>query len=352
MTEQPAAPSWLRGCDEPLGEHYDVGLLDLDGTVYTGDVAIPGAAGAVASARALGLRIGYVTNNSARPPRVVADHLSRLGLPATAADVLTSAQAAAALLAARLPAGSRVLVIGGTGLAEALAEQGLSPVVRADQSPVAVVQGWAPELAWPMLAEGAYALRGGLPWIATNVDLTLPTARGIAPGNGSFVALLAGVVGRTPDEVAGKPYPSLLRQAARRLEARRPLVIGDRLDTDIEGGAASGFPTLLVLTGVCGVADLLAASPQHRPTYVAADLAGLLGSHPAVLPDRDGGWICGAWNAVVDPAGSLQVEKRSGATAGRAGDPLRAACAAAWSAADRGVPVTWSTGLVARLAPR
>jgi HAD superfamily hydrolase (TIGR01450 family) len=313
----------------PLSELFDVALLDLDGTVYVGHRGIPGAAAAVAAARDAGLHPLYVTNNAARTPQVVAAQLTALGLAAAAEDVVTSAQAGARLVRERLQTRAPVLVVGGDGLRSAVAAEGLEPVSSAENKPLAVVQGWAPELAWPLLAEAAYALATGLPWIATNTDRTLPTDRGVAPGNGSFVALLSGVVGRSPDAVAGKPSPALLSLAVSRAGATRPLAVGDRLDTDIAGANAAGLPSLLVLTGVTGPADLLVAVPEQRPTYVSRGLTGLLAAHPAPTAE-DGAWSCGQASAAVDD-GVLRVRD--------AGDPLdrlRAACAAVWAAADAG----------------
>jgi len=351
ISEPSGESAWLEASGERLALRYDVGLLDLDGTVYVGADAIPGAVQAVADAGALGFRVGYVTNNASRPPAMVVEQLRGLGLAATRDDVLTSAQAAAALLAEDLPAGSAVLVVGGAGLVEAVLACGLRPVASADDQPMAVAQGWAPELGWGLLAEGAYALSRGLPWIATNTDQTLPTARGIAPGNGSFVSLLAGVVGRRPDAVAGKPHAALLTQAAGKFSALNPIVIGDRLDTDIEGGWASGLPTMLVLTGVTGVDELLSAPLRQRPTYVAADLSGLLVAHPAPTAALDGGWACGPWRACVNADGRLVIQERSGELlSSQPFDGLRAACAAAWSANDDGRPPHWGADLLAELA--
>lgn len=345
-------PGWLRPCPVPLTRAYDTALTDLDGVVYIGDGAVPHATAALEQARTDGVRIMFVTNNASRPPSAVAAHLTRLGVPAAPDDVVTSAQAAAAMLADGLAPGERVLVVGGEGLRAALAEQGLVPVGRVEDEPAAVVQGFAPDVDWGMLTEGALAVRRGLRWVASNMDLTIPTARGIAPGNGALVGVITAATGRQP-EVAGKPASPLLRAAAVRAGAARPLVVGDRLDTDIAGAHAAGFDSLLVLTGITDVAALLAAGRHERPTYLAADLRGLLRSAPAVTSTPDG-WRCGGWLACSSPAGAdrvgpepagpdrvvqerVELERVGPDRAGTDGlDVLRVACAASWARLDAG----------------
>jgi glycerol-1-phosphatase len=283
-----AAPGW-GSCSTALSEYHDVLLLDLDGVVYVGPQAVPEAAEALEFARRAGVRLAYVTNNAARPPDVVARHLTELGVPAEATDVVTSAQAAAAMLSAELPGQARVLAVGGEGLRQALIARGLTPVASAEDGPVAVVQGFAPETSWGMLLEACVAVNAGLPWVATNLDLTIPTPRGTAPGNGALVQVVRTATGKTP-RVAGKPFRPLMDESCERTGAVRALVVGDRLDTDIAGAHAAGLPSLLVLTGVSGAADLLRATPELRPTYLAADLWGLHQPHAA--PRReDGSWV-------------------------------------------------------------
>ncbi len=273
----PLAP---RGCDRPLSEAYDVALLDLDGVVYTGSTAVPGAPEALREAAALGMRHAFVTNNASRTPAAIAAHLTRLGVPATAADVVTSGQA--------------------------------------------VVQGFSPDLSYALLAEGALAVAGGALFVAANADLTLPTARGAEMGNGSLVQAIAAATGHSP-VLAGKPEPPLHAEAVDRTGARRPLVIGDRLDTDIEGAVRAGADSLLVLTGVSRPADVLLAPPWQRPSYLAAGLAGLLTPHPRVT-SADGAQQCGGWAARLD-----EDSQRLGLTgSGAPMDGLRALCAAAW----------------------
>ncbi|MGW4551660.1 HAD hydrolase-like protein [Streptomyces violaceorubidus] len=314
------------GSGRALHEAYDTALLDLDGVVYAGGHAIAHAVDSLAAARDGGMRLAYVTNNALRTPDAVAAHLTELGIPTGAEDVITSAQAVARLIAEQLPSGARVLVIGGEGLRVALRERGLEPVESAEDDPAAVVQGFGgPELPWGRFAEACYAIARGVPWYASNTDLTIPGARGIAPGNGAAVEVVRIATGAEP-QVAGKPLPPMHRETILRTGARRPLVVGDRLDTDIEGAFNGEVDSLLVLTGVTDGAQLLAAPPQHRPTYVDADLRGLLTGQPDVTGDAEGGFGCGGWTA---KAGGERLELDGDGTAL---DGLRALCAAAWTA--------------------
>ena len=330
--------SYLRGAARPLTQLYDVALLDLDGVVYLGRDAIAGVPEALRAARDAGMRLAFVTNNAARPPHAVADHLTELGIPAKPAEVVTSAQAAARYLADRLPGGARVLVVGTVGLDDALRERGLVPVADALGQVDAVVQGYSPDMTWKLLAEGAVAIDRGVLWVATNLDPTVPSPRGKLPGNGSLVAALRHATGREPI-ATGKPDPAMHRESLLRSHAQRPLVVGDRLDTDIEGASAVGCPSLLVLSGVTGAAELLAAPPRQRPTYLAADVRGLLEPHPEIAVS-DGGAECGAWRAErverVEPDSPRRLLLRGEAGAGAESDldALRALCAVAWLDGD------------------
>ncbi|MEU4346626.1 HAD hydrolase-like protein [Streptomyces sp. NPDC023838] len=313
-----------------LSEAYDTALLDLDGVVYAGGEAIAHAVDSLGTAREGGMHLAYVTNNALRTPDAVAAHLTELGVPAAPGDVITSAQAVARLISEQVPEGSRVLVIGGEGLRVALRERGLVPVESAEDAPVAVVQGYGgPDLAWGRFAEACYAIAAGAPWFASNTDLTIPSGRGIAPGNGAAVEVVRIATGAEP-QVAGKPLPPMHRETILRTGARKPLVVGDRLDTDIEGAFNGEVDSLLVLTGVTDGAQLLAARPEHRPTFVDADLRGMLTGQPEVA-ENDGEFGCGGWTAAVrDAAFALDGD-------GEPLDGLRALCAAAWTHAGEGV---------------
>ncbi|MET8677522.1 HAD-IIA family hydrolase [Streptomyces sp. NPDC004647] len=328
-------------CEQPLSEAYDTALLDLDGVVYAGGAAIDHAVESLATARDGGMHLAYVTNNASRTPQAVAEHLTDLGVPAGAADVITSAQAVARLIADQVPAGGRVLTIGGEGLRAALRERGLEPVDWLEDDPVAVVQGYDPKLGWEQLAEASYAVGRGVPWFASNTDLTIPTARGTAPGNGALVEVVRIATGKWP-QVAGKPLPPMHRETVLRTGSKRPLVVGDRLDTDIEGAHVGGVDSLLVLTGVTDAAQLTAAPPEHRPTYVAADLRGLLTGQPEVAA-VGGSFRCGGWTASVT-GGEAVLDGD-----GEALDGLRALCAAVWTEAGDGPGEVDSGKALARL---
>lgn len=258
-----------------LADVFDVLMFDLDGVVYIGPDAVPGAVEAIERATKAGARCVYVTNNAARTAHEVASHLRALGIPADDTDVVTSSQAGARLVAERVPAGAEVLAVGGPGVGTALRERGFIPVHVASERTAAVMQGYGPDVSWRELAEAAFVARAGKPWVATNLDLTFPTPRGPAPGNGSLVQAVMNAAGRGPDAIAGKPEPALLTETIARTGAQRPLMIGDRLDTDIAAGARLGIPTLLVLTGVCSLAEGVAAVGDEAATYIAPDLEAL-----------------------------------------------------------------------------
>lgn len=318
---------------QALAASFDALLFDLDGVVYVGPDPVPHAADAINAARAAGIACAYITNNASRSPQSVADHLVQLGISATTADVVTSPQAAVSLLPHHVPDGARVLVIGGAGIDDALRERGYVPVRSLADEPAAVMQGFSPDVSWRDLAEATFAVRTGLPWIATNPDLTFPAPGGIAPGNGALVRLVAETVGRGPDAVAGKPEPPLLHEAVARTAASSPLMVGDRLDTDIAAGSRVGMPTLLVFTGVTTLAELLAAIPEERPTYLGADLRVLLSPYPCVAAQPDGAVRCGAARASVRD-GELDVDPGPDPW-----DAVRAAAHATWAAHDAGRPV-------------
>jgi len=326
----------LRGSDRPLVRAHDLVMFDLDGVVYVSGHAVEHAAESIGAAREAGSHVAFVTNNASRTPDTVAGHLRELGIEADAADVVTSAQAGATLLRDRFGQGARVLVLGAEGLLRALREAGLVPVPAgsgdAEDEVVAVVSGYAPDLAWKHLMRAAVRIADGLPWVACNTDLTIPTDYGIAPGHGVQVRMLRDFTGAEP-VVAGKPARPLLDETVTRVGGERPLMVGDRLDTDIEGARAAGLPSLLVLTGVTDLASLVAAPEELRPTYLHPDLRGLLEAHPEVEV-AEGEARCGGWS-VTEAGGRLEADGD-----GEPADWWRAVAVAGWRYLDeRGEPV-------------
>lgn len=310
-------------------EGVDTVLADLDGVVYAGSGALPHAVESLNRAADGGARLGYITNNAARTDETVAAHLRELGLARTRAeDVVTSPQAAMRLLRDRVPAGATILVVGGDGLVSEVEKAGYAVTRSADDVPAAVVQGFAPEVGWTQLAEAAFALKipeeeGGIPWIATNTDWTIPQARGIAPGNGTLVSAVHTAIGRLAT-VAGKPEPPIFHEAMARFGARRALFIGDRLDTDIAGAQAAGIPSALVLTGIDRPKHLLAAPPHSRPTFILGDLRELFEPYPRTRVEGDVTAVRDA-SVRIDGPDLLLVSAGS-----RPIDLVRAASAAVW----------------------
>jgi len=304
-----------------LAQEHDCLLLDLDGTVFRGHEATPGAVETLAAVRS---RVLFVTNNASRGPAEVAQHLCAMGFTAKPDDIVTSAQSAARLLQEQLQPGAAVLIVGTDSLAAEVRNVGLKPVRLWSDDPVAVVQGHSPQTGWADLAEAALAIRGGALWVAANVDKTLPSERGLLPGNGAMVAALRAATDSDP-LVAGKPEPTLLTDALARGKFRTPLVVGDRLDTDIAGANAAGLPSLHVLSGVSTAADTVRADVGQRPNYIAQDLRSLnaradslrIGPRPA-------------WDVDVGPT-AVTVQS-TGRDPGDSLSVVRATAGAVWNA--------------------
>ena len=320
----------------PLVEGFDGIVCDLDGVVYRGDKTVPYAVESLVSALSAGVRVVFATNNASRPPAEVAAHLHQLGLSVPASHVVTSAQAGALHLSQRFGAGARVLAVGGQGVRLALQDAGLTVVSAQGASAVdpvvAVLQGYGADVAWTDLAEVAYAVQAGALWVATNDDSTLPTERGMAPGNGALLAAVRSAVDVDPI-VVGKPFTPLyhLSVGVLGIGLERTLAIGDRLDTDIRGAGASGIASLFVFGGVHRWADVVGAGPAARPQYVATDLRSLHTSYeePVQETEDPSRWVCGSAHAQVGEHGELVVS-----ASGTLNERLRAALRALWRAGD------------------
>ncbi len=269
-----------------LADRYDVVLLDLDGVLFRGNETVPGGPKTLATLRADGHRIAFVTNNSARTPDQVAHKLVGHGYAARADEVVTSALATADLLAA---AGVReAFVVGEDGIRSALAEAGIQILDGEPQTAECVVIGWDREVTYDKLKEASLLVQRGARLVATNADRSYPAPDGLWPGAGAILAVVTTTTGVAP-EVVGKPHPPLYLAAVRRVGGERPLVVGDRLETDIAGARALGWDSLLVLSGATTNEEAEAA--DLRPTYVGRDVSALLldlhGS-PVVGPGRQG----------------------------------------------------------------
>ena len=311
----------------------DLILADLDGVIYTGRNPIPHAIDSINTA-AQSIQIGYITNNASRTPAMVAEHLNGLGLRVAPEDVVTSPQAAIKLLAGLVPAGSTVLVIGGAGLRDVVKAAGFVATDSAEDGPAAVIQGFAPEVGWEQLAEASYALArdahgNGIPWVATNTDWTIPQERGVAPGNGTLVSAVHTAVGILP-VVAGKPEKPIFDEALTRFGASRPVMIGDRLDTDIEGANRAGIPSIMVLTGIDGPRQVIAAVPDQRPHFLLEDLRGLAEPYPVIEAgeDTDGSIVTRVGDAIVRRHGTVLTVEHAGESRINL---VRAGAAAVWT---------------------
>lgn len=260
-----------------LAARYDALLFDLDGVLYRGDEPVPGAPETIDALRDAGAHIVFLTNNSSRTPEQVCAKLVAMGISAVHSEIVTSAVATADLLASR--GGGSAFVLGGDGVTSALANAGLEVLDGEPATADLVVVGIDDDLTYAGLRTACVLVRRGARLVATNSDRTFPANGGeLWPGAGALVAAVTTATG-VEAEVVGKPHAPLFETALRRAGGTTPLVIGDRLDTDIAGADALGWDSLLVLTGVSS-RDELAASP-FRPTYVAHDVTALLLEHPA-----------------------------------------------------------------------
>ncbi len=320
----------LSSTSSPLGSIHDLVMLDLDGVVYVGPDAVPHAAETISL---LSTAVAFLTNNATRSARDVAHHLRSFGLELEDEAVVTAGQVVADLVLREIGDGARVLLAGADGMRSALEDRGLVVVASAEDDPRAVVQGGVIDVRWSELAEASFAVAAGVPWFASNPDTTFPTPRGLAPGNGAFVQAVALATGQEP-VVAGKPSVPIFDEARRRTGATSPLMVGDRIDTDIDGAIGAGIDAMVVLTGVTTMADVLELPSGHRPSYVSADLRGLTEPHHEVAVDRSRATCGDAVATITD--GRIRV---TGAEPDSV-PGLRAVVALAWDTRDRGGAVS------------
>lgn len=320
----------LKSSTAPLSQAYDAAIYDLDGVCYRGQEPIEYAGESITAAVSEGQKAVYLTNNAARTPASIGEHLRSLNIPANDSEVYTAAMAGAELAAGEIPAGSKVFVIGGEGLVWALTQKGFTVVDSADDDPAAVVQGFHATVGWQVMSEGALAIRKGAVFIATNLDATLPQERGFMLGNGALVKAVEHATGVVP-LATGKPLPKVFEQAANAVDAKNPIAVGDRLNTDIRGSVAAGVDSLHVLTGVSDARDVALAVPEERPTFLAKDLRGLNEAHQAPVTQDGRAELGSEWAEVVD--GKLTT---SGSLPGASMDLYRCVVAACWAAVDDG----------------
>lgn len=246
-------------------------IVDMDGVLYRGKEAIPGADDLIIFLRDRGVSFALATNNSTRTPQQQVSRLADMGVAVDSSEVLTSAEATAGYLATIASPGTRVFVVGQDGIEVALREAGFETV---DEAAEYVVAGMDSSICYERLAQATLLIRAGAGFIGTNADKTFPSERGILPGAGSLLAFLEAATGVTPT-VIGKPATTMFEQAISRMGAdpSYTAVVGDRLETDILAGQRAGLPTLLVLSGVTDEAMLTTA--QIQPDLVFRDVADL-----------------------------------------------------------------------------
>jgi HAD superfamily hydrolase (TIGR01450 family) len=310
-------------------DQFETLLLDLDGVIYEGENAIVDSVESITSVRNSGIKVGYITNNSSRKPETIAQQLRGFGLELSEEEVISSAQAGVELLATMIPAGSKVLVVGGEGLRSKVLEAGFELVASSDDSPAAVIQGFAPEVGWKDLAEASYSIQNGAKWVATNQDWTIPREKGLAPGNGTLVSAVHTAVGQLP-VVAGKPERAIFETAMREFGAESAIYVGDRLDTDVVGANKAGLGSAVVMTGVTTRKELLAAKADSRPKYILGTLKDLLSPYREPVKTKRGYKL-----------GDAEVELLGEKVVVSFGDPksldaLKAACLTIWSS---GTPI-------------
>jgi glycerol-1-phosphatase len=309
--------------------NYDVLLADLDGVVYEGDAAIEGAPETIGALKSQGLPVGYVTNNSSRKPEAIAMQLAGFNVLCEPEDIIGSGKTAVDILKTMIPAGAKVLVVGGDGLRARVTEGGFELVVDSNDNPAAVIQGFAPDVSWRDLAEAAFSIQKGAKWVATNQDWTLPQEKGLAPGNGTLVSAVHTAVGQLP-VVAGKPEPAIFHTAVEHFGAKNALFIGDRIDTDITGANRAAIDSVLVLTGVSTRKEVIGIKAEGRPTYIIGSMAELLEPYKAPKKTKRGFSCDGAEVELLDNKVVVTI-----------GDPkslgaLRAACAVIYGS---GLPI-------------
>jgi NagD protein len=246
-------------------------LIDMDGVLVFGSQVIPGANEFIKRLEERGARFLVLTNNSLYTPRDLHARLARIGLDVPSNAIYTSALATAQFLATQHPGGS-AYVIGEAGLTTALHDVGY---IITDQQPEYVVLGETTFYSFQQLTQAMRLVSGGARFVATNPDVTGPGEGGMVPATGAVAALIGAATGIQPYYI-GKPNPLMMRTALRTIDAHseESVMVGDRMDTDIIGGTASGLETILVLSGVTRREDV--GKFAYRPTHIVNSVADIV----------------------------------------------------------------------------
>ena len=253
---------------------FESALLDLDGTVYRSDDLLPGAAEAIDALRDAGVRVLFVSNNPTRTRAAYVEKLTNLGIGATIHDVVTSAWVTATYLATEHPE-KRAFVVGEAALRDELRRADVALTDDPADTDV-VVASMDRAFDYETLTAAHAALDDETLFVATNPDRTCPVAGGEIPDAAGMIGAIEGVTGKSLDAVMGKPSPITVDAAMRRLDSGTPescLMVGDRLETDIQMGLDAGMQTALVLTGVTTRRELDTSS--STPDHVFDSLGGV-----------------------------------------------------------------------------
>ncbi|MBI5950090.1 MAG: HAD-IIA family hydrolase [Chloroflexi bacterium] len=252
-------------------------ILDMDGVVWKSDAPIGDLPRTFTRIRERGLKFVFATNNGTKTPEEYRQKLSSRGVEVDSAQVVTSALAVAHLLERKFPRGTKIFMIGGPGVREALEEKGFE-LLSVENAPEAkaFVMGIDRTITFDKVSEATLLVRAGIPFYATNTDRTFPTPRGEIPGAGSWLSVITTAT-RVEPIVAGKPFPTMMEFCLERLGTSKEetLVVGDRLETDVASGQAAGCPTAAVLSGVSTREQAEAWKPKID--IVAESLAELVG---------------------------------------------------------------------------
>lgn len=259
----------------PIADSYDGFLIDLDGVVWVGHDPVPGSPETLAALREAGKEIAFVTNNPSRPPERYAERIGELGVAIDPSRIVTAGMVTARLAGEAAGPGGSALVLGRTALKEMVAAAGAELLAVEDgaRADVVVVSGYR-DFDYESLKAANFALAAGARLFATSHDPTMPMPEGSWPGTGAILAAVETASG-VRAEIGGKPEGHLFEMALEAIgRPPRVAMVGDRLESDIDGGRAAGLETVLVLSGESTGAEAAAAEPA--PTHVIESLAGLL----------------------------------------------------------------------------